>query len=225
MIKRLDWDCTFFQIEIGEINFENKFHIANADKFDLLYVKSNNNFHIDIINFENKFEEEKIVYEKNLQFQNGESLNLQSINDINYNINDLYKLALESGKHSRFKLDSNFQNKKFEELYYLWIDNSVLKTIANDVLVYKLDEKIIGFVTYKIAAKIATIGLIAVDADFQGKGVGKSILMFLENQLLLNNIEKLRIPTQKSNIAACKFYENQHYKIQETVYIKHYWKK
>ncbi len=83
-------------------------------------------------------------------------------------ISQLNELAFESGKHSRFLKDRFFGVDKFKELYQKWVENSLNGKFANDVLIYKSDDEIKGFVTYKIKNGFAQIGLIAVSPKAQG---------------------------------------------------------
>ncbi|MCZ8144475.1 GNAT family N-acetyltransferase [Flavobacterium sp.] len=223
--KRLDWDSDFFGFEIGEISFSSDESIGNSENFKLLVIKSGNDFEVLIDGFENCFSEIKIVFEKELSLINSQNTSIYPIDETEYDINDLYELAYESGKKSRFVLDKNFKNENFKKLYRKWVDNSISKEIAEDVLIYKENKQIMGFVTYKINESFGTIGLIAVSAAHQGKGIGNKLLSFVENRIFSNGITKLVIPTQLSNNTACNFYKKQNYTIQQKLFIKHYWKK
>ncbi len=225
MINRLDWDSNFFEIEIGELICQEYFNLENAESFDLFYIKSNKDFELEINNFENTFSENKVVFSKNLNFSETSKNNIFSVNKIDFKIEEIYELAYESGKFSRFFLDNNFNIEKFKELYKKWVDNSISKLFADDLFVYQEDNNTIGFVTYKIKNNIATIGLIAVSPNEQGKGIGGKLLNYLENFLIKSNINVLSIPTQENNITACKFYKKQGYNISDKTIIKHYWKK
>ena len=136
----------------------------------------------------------------------------------------IYKLAFESGKFSRFKLDNNFQQNEFEALYKIWVDNSFSKEIADEILVYKEQSAILGFITYKIIENYAIIGLLGVCYEQQGKGIGRKLLEAVENVLSDKQIKELRIPTQLQNEQACGFYTKLGYNIIEETTIKHYWK-
>ena len=136
----------------------------------------------------------------------------------------MYNLAFESGKYSRFKKDKKFSNQQFENLYIKWIDNSLDFNFADDILIYVEENKIVGFISYKIKNEEATIGLVAVLPNHQGKGIGKYLLQVVENELIKNDIKALNIPTQKENKEACSFYEKLEYKIKESITIKHFWR-
>jgi dTDP-4-amino-4,6-dideoxy-D-galactose acyltransferase len=225
IIKRLDWDSDFFGYEIGEIIFKNNINLKDSEKFELLVIKSNNDFELVLDGFKNNFSETKIIFEKELSLIHTENINIYSIDEIDYDRNELYELAYESGKHSRFILDKNFKTENFKKLYRKWVDNSISKEIAEDVIVYKEDNQTIGFVTYKTDQDYGIIGLIAVSSAHQGKGIGNRLLTYVENILYSKGIKKLIIPTQLSNNTACNFYKKQNYTIQKTQIIKHYWKR
>lgn len=225
MIKKLQWDSDFFNLNIGEIDVKNFRDAVNFADFNLLYLHSTADFDLEIDGFHDSFSEEKVVFRKSLSSVKYDSQNIHSVKKTDYNINDIYELAFESGKNSRFLLDKNFGREKFEDLYKIWIQNSIFKDFADDVLVYKLENDILGLLTYKATANNASVGLIAVSSAQQGKGIGAQLLNYLESVLVQNGVKNLSIPTQSGNLQACNFYTKTGYKISERIFIKHYWKK
>lgn len=229
-IHTLEWDSDFFNLKIGTIEVSSKSDensITTTEDFDLIYAKFEQNFDFEIVGFDKKFEEQKVIFGKFLEpFQIQENKNTSSFKASDtekYNL-DLYQLAFESGKFSRFKLDERFTQKQFEDLYKKWVDNSVSRVFADDVLVYQIEDKIVGFVTFKVHSDFATIGLIATHPEFQGQGIGKQLIKEVEQKLINTNCFELRIPTQESNLQACNFYSKLGYQIIESTTIKHYWK-
>ncbi|GGD22640.1 GNAT family N-acetyltransferase [Flavobacterium orientale] len=223
-VKRLDWDSDFFNLEVGEliIDTSDAFELGN---FDLIYVRSNEKKEIELNGFEKTYSETKVIYQKRIVNSNPINNQVIELSETNYSIIELNQLAFESGNHSRFKLDNRLDNRKFEELYELWVKNSINKSFADEVFVYLHEIKIAGFVSYKVVHDYATIGLIAVSKAFQGKGIGKELLFKVENELVEKGINELRIPTQEENHQACGFYEKLGYKKFETTNISHYWRK
>lgn len=222
--NKLKWDSDFFNIKVGEIINPDTNFIVLKEKFDLIYLKSEKNCEAKIEGFVNSFTETKVLFSKLMDQKREINQNVFSISETNFKKDDLYNLAFESGKMSRFNLDKKFGRTKFEELYTKWIDNSINKIFADDVLVYKENEQTLGFVTYKIEIDFATIGLIAVDSLSQGKGIGGKLIDAVENILISNGVFKLLIPTQLENTNACSFYKKKEYEISQTTVIKHYWK-
>ena len=224
MIKKLEWDSEFFSLNVGKLDDANFSDALNFADFDLLYLNSKEDFDLEIDGFTKSFSEEKVVFIKSLSSVECDSQNIYSLKETDYNINVIYELAFESGKNSRFLLDSKFGIEKFKDLYKRWIDNSISGGFADDVLVCKIENDIVGLLTYKTSGNTATVGLIAISSSQQGKGIGRKILNYLESLLFENRIKKLLIPTQSGNLQACKFYTKSGYSISEGIFIKHYWK-
>lgn len=224
-IKRLDWDSAFFGFEVGEGELSTDY--SEASNFDLLVIKQKKEEDIFLFEFEKMFQETKIIYEKKLTSVELDPF-YDSIKDFDEEVIDkseLYLLAFESGRYSRFKLDPKIPQEKFELLYSKWVDNSVDKKIADKLFYIRNSQEVIGFVTLKNNDFFSTIGLIAVSKNYQGKGLGKGLLLKAENYCITQNIFNLKIPTQKENILACHFYEKMGYAVNDEVIIKHYWKK
>jgi ribosomal protein S18 acetylase RimI-like enzyme len=218
MIQKLNWDSDFFGFEIGELIDDDS--LNDAQNYKLIILKNKDN-HIN--NFENTFTETKVVFSKKL-VQNEINFDVLDVDNQPLKASDLYPLAYESGKYSRFLLDKNFEENQFKELYKKWIDNSLNKQFADKIFYIKESDIIVGFVSIKKHESFATIGLIAVNATQQGKGIGKKLIQKAENYCAENAIFELRIPTQKENIQACNFYKKNDYTIFEETIIKHYWK-
>ncbi len=225
IIKHLDWDSSFFNKKIGLLelfNDSNFFEIQND--FDLIYVVSDKDIAIEIKDYKQSHSENKIVFSKKI-FQKNDSTDANIFLVLEDSIKEeIYELAFESGKFSRFKLDPNFDQLEFEKLYRKWVDNSFNNEFADSVLVYKEQNKILGFVTYKVWDKYATIGLIGVCLKHQGKGIGKKLMQSVEMDLANKGLDELRIPTQLQNEMACRFYTKMGFVILEKKILKHYWK-
>lgn len=224
MINQLDWDSKFFELQIAECFIDNQ-SVINVEKtYDLIYVFSNSDKDINLPGYSESYKENKIVYIKDLDKNQLDCENILSFSSTNFSREQLYKLSFESGKYSRFKKDKKFSIQQFENLYKRWIDNSLDFGFSDDILVYVEEKKIIGFISYKIKNNEATIGLVAVLPNYQGKGIGKKLLQFVENELIKNDIKVLNIPTQKENLEACSFYEKRGYKVKQSIIIKHFWR-
>ncbi len=226
-IVKLDWDSDFFSLEVGELELSSNDRTFEPQAaFDVLYVKQNQEHDLTIPNFKETFSEIKVVFSKLINADKKLIYNqeIKSFQETTLDKESIYELAYESGKYSRFKLDPNFDSHKFKILYKTWVDNSLNKKYADDVLVFILDAKIVGFVTYKINTDFAVIGLIAVNSNFQGKGIGSKLLNAVESHLIKNNIPELRVPTQFQNTTACQFYTKMGFSIKSQLIIKHYWK-
>ena len=224
-IKQLQWDSDFFNKKIGELspNEAIKVPFNLTQDYDLIIIKKNQDFSCEIDGYEKTFEETKILFEKKLSFDNINEIIIEDTDFQNKPPEDFYDLAYESGKYSRFKLDLNLKNK-FQDIYKKWVDNSLNKTFAEKVFYIHSEDTINGFVTLQRDGNTAKIGLIAVNPNFQGKGIGTKLLQAAEYYAIKNNMDKMLIPTQKENILACNFYKKNGYSVKEETIIKHYWK-
>jgi ribosomal protein S18 acetylase RimI-like enzyme len=225
MIKILEWDSSFFNRRIGllDLNYGSP-NFEDLNDWDLIYIIHDEDFTLDINKFNKTYSETKVVFSKMIiESKNIIDKNI-SVAKKNDNKKQIYNLALESGKFSRFNLDTNFKKAEFKKLYQKWVDNSFNKEFADAVLVYKNENEMVGFVTYKILVDFATIGLIAVSPLYQGKGIGRKLINAVEMELINRQIVELRIPTQFQNEIACEFYLKLGYKIIEKKIVKHYWR-
>ncbi|MEM7086960.1 MAG: GNAT family N-acetyltransferase [Bacteroidota bacterium] len=225
-VRPLSWDSAFFNLKIGELQLEKDntmFVIPEA--FDLIYVRSSKEIVIDLPKYSGTYSEIKIVFEKSELTTNTRlSPGISDVFNTEFKLEDLYDLAFESGKYSRFSMDPLFTEAHFRKLYRTWIDNSMNKTFADGFLVYQADEEICGFVTYQIKGTKAVIGLIATSRERQGQGIGTQLIKGVESQLVAAGITTLQIPTQLKNEGACNFYKKLGYSPIKTTYLKHYWR-
>lgn len=224
MIKEyLNWDSDFFKINIWKITSENILDI-NGISFDngLTYFFSKD----QISEFDPYLKDVKITYRKKIP-TNTIHVYDQCIHSIfNKNIisDQLLNLTYQSGEYSRFNKDLNLPQRKFFELYKLWISNSVKGILSDEVLVYEVNEDIVGFITMKNINSVCKIGLIAVDTTKRGMGIGKKLMNAVDLWAFKNNCKEVVVETQEENLVACNFYEKLDFVINKKDYIYHIWK-
>lgn len=228
MINRLNWDSVFFNIQVGELVIDSATEIdfSASIYYDFIVVKQEVEKLISISGFDCIFQESKVVFVKNLEQQAPRKIPDFVLDSDSTSIQnqELYPLAYESGKFSRYNLDSNFTQFQFQDLYQKWVDNSINKSFADKIFFIKDNDIIQGFVTIKKNNNQASIGLIAVSEHQQGKGFGSILIKAAEDYCISENIFNLLIPTQKENVPANNFYSKLGYSIENHTIIKHYWK-
>lgn len=240
-IERLDWDSCNFKLKTGNVVIELPDNLnslilgeiiekilltAEEEQYKLLYFRLPYDLHIPnpissdrrILLVDIKVIYAKVFVEKPLNIIDKHIENYTSC-QIN---KELLELAFESGKYSRFKLDPNFPSGIFEKIYSTWIDRSVKKEIADNVLIYRSEGEILGMLTYFVEADIATIGLIAVSQSHQGKNIGSILLLSMES-ILYGKVKMIQVATQKQNLKACSFYEKNQFLVKEETNIYHIW--
>lgn len=216
MIHKLDWDSDFFGITIGRSDFdcasvtdlETMLAQKKQSGYDLLYVFLNtppDSACADWFRLNGgMLVDEKVIYEKRVPVSAVAHANVSEYTGAM--TQELCKLALESGHSSRFKIDPKL-NHKFEAFYTVWMQKSVDKILADKIFVYRDNGNICGFVTIKVKERIGQIGLIAVDEQVRGRGIGKALIAACDRWLIGNGITKHQVVTQLQNTGACALYE------------------
>ena len=219
-LEKLDWDSEFFGFPVGKVTItgelKNIEDLINPIPFRLLYVFSN-----QILNIESVITSKMITYGRTLENNsyNGRS---EFYSD-RASISTLFNLAFLSGKYSRFCIDPNITEAKFKELYSQWVVNSVNKSFADEIIVRKINDEIVGMITVKKRGEIGQIGLFAVGNEFQGKGIGCDLILCGMQYLQKVGCKEVTVQTQKENMNACRFYEKLDYKIYNEEYVYHCW--
>lgn len=104
--------------------------------------------------------------------------------------------------------------------YALWAEKAVLGTFDHQcLLVMDSLGQPAGFVTLRdLQDGSARIGLLAVFPDAQGKGIGSSLMSAAKQWCHGHGLQRLRVATQMSNIAALRLYIRSGASIESTAY-------
>lgn len=228
-INYLPWDSKFFNLKIGKIIckkydielINNSIESWGQKGYDLIYFIINDKIDKKLILKKYLFDQ-KVTFYKNINdsLKKPKKIKQYKKSEIDPK---LYKLAIQSGKYSRFKKDSNFKFNQFKNLYKTWIRKSVKKIIADNVYVYKKNKSIQGMITIKIKNNSGKIGLISVDKNSRSSGIGSKLINSAEYSLLEKGINRISVDTQMDNIAACKFYKKNGYIIESINNYYHIW--
>jgi dTDP-4-amino-4,6-dideoxy-D-galactose acyltransferase len=232
-LDKLNWDTDFFGFNVGflrgsiqsEKEQEEVIEILEKTKTKLAYYASA--ITLPAIFFTLKKVDVKFVDEKTTFFKKIDSTrNTDSavVSADNFkNLDVLRHLSILSGRFSRFNVDKNIPNEKFEELYLLWLKNSLNKKIAKEVLLYVYEEEIAGFVTLGEKNGRGDIGIIAVAEQYQGKGIGRKLMQSAEHWFLKNGYTEMQVVTQGSNLEAKQLYTKTAFQIESVEFFYHIW--
>jgi len=239
MIEVLEWDSQFFGYPVGRLIINKD--LVDFDLFEVLCEKANCFNLVYVYLSEGQFIEEKnclahnvffvdqkIVYQKELfggiekineNFGKAESIiGLEDYKELSY-------LALLSGKYSRFKKDKNFNKREFERLYIKWLRNSINGTYADECYAIKNEKEIYqGLITCKKNNSSLHIGLIAVNPEAQGKGLGTVLIKRVEQYAKKKHIKSIMVTSQLDNIEACRFYEKSGFVKKKQYNVYHKWR-
>jgi dTDP-4-amino-4,6-dideoxy-D-galactose acyltransferase len=234
MIRPLEWDSNFFGIKTGRLDTENRttaeiisqLKSFKKSTFQLIYVFTLHNEAgpgKEIIKAGGRLVDEKVTYSMNISgFVPPLSVFIRSCMGAEMD-RDLESLAIESGKYSRFRTDGQIPRKKFEELYRLWMKNSLNGTFAKEVFSYEEDGKKLGMVSIDIRQGEGWIGIIAVNEAFRGRSIGKNLIHAAVGFCRDNNVSILNVQTQAENKVSCSFYERIGFRIRNVEDVYHVW--
>jgi dTDP-4-amino-4,6-dideoxy-D-galactose acyltransferase len=226
--ERLAWDSGFFGRDISRLNVREELTSRQLEEMcgdfegDLLYFFSDREQAGTMPGM--KLVDRKVIYTKDLKEGTGGPAD-PHISAISRMSRKLFELACLSGQHSRFKLDAELASR-FTDMYRLWIERSVDRQIADEVLGYFEGdrEEPSGFVSVKKSGDTAVVGLIAVDEARQGKKIGQALMQAAEEWAMQNRCSHAEVATQLDNTQACRFYIRCGYHIKDIQYIYHYHK-
>jgi dTDP-4-amino-4,6-dideoxy-D-galactose acyltransferase len=226
------WDSTFFGFPVGSLLVDdevetaklNELLIKAKEQFRLLYLVTSERDQVNLNGFTKNvsYIDERIIFEKEVDSKVNKPDNSVIEFTKEEEPTSLYKLAFESGKYSRFKMDGHFTKDQFEKLYCMMVDNAMQKNYADKIFVKK-SESIEGFVTVKKVKEHLNIGLIGVAPEFQGTGVGYRLMNRVEIYAAEIEAKKISVLTQKLNEDAIRFYKKNGFLEASHECIFHLW--
>ncbi|MFN8207841.1 MAG: GNAT family N-acetyltransferase [Bacteroidales bacterium] len=138
-------------------------------------------------------------------------------------IPELENLAIQTSHMSRFRIDPCFPSGSADRLYIKWMENSLNKQLANEVLVYRENQSILGMITLSLKQDTGIIGLLGVDTEQRGKNIGSELVDASEDFISGKGVQQLEVVTQMANTGACRFYEKTGFVLFKVVNIYHFW--
>ncbi len=125
----------------------------------------------------------------------------------------LREIASSIFRFNRFFNDPLIPVKKANEMFALWIENSVRGIAADETLVYRDKEKILGFVTLQNKGHIPLIG---VAPHAQGKGIARTLLHAALHSFQKRGVFAADIETQLQNVPAVRSYTAAGFRITDS---------
>lgn len=228
-----EWDTNFFGFRVIKIkeDFLNENPVKKLKDLyhknvKLAYYSSGNS---DFERLKNNFYDVTLVYTRIPIIKEVKTLTKVHPNISSYECSspskEIISLARLAGKEGRFGRDSRISDEIYNEIFKQWITNSTNRTIADDVLVYKVEGKVVGFGTIKIDGENGYAPLFAVNRKFEGKGVSFALMRAIENSLIENNCKYLVSGTQKINSKALTSFKRFGFEFQAHENVYHLWKK
>lgn len=224
----LEWDSNFFGMRIAKAVVSSKEDVVALSQhekdlrnlFDLVYIFSEPVIDIPFGNA--RLVDRKAVFTLSPpeHFEANPTITSWDSPEVS---DALVSLALVSGRYSRFKLDRNLPAGSYERLYTRWIEQSVNKAIASDVFCYMMDGGPRGLLTLDFRDGQGVIGLVAVDEEYQHRGIGKALVKHAVSYVYEHQGVGLRVATQMDNELACRLYSGCGFSLESVTKIWHWW--
>jgi len=232
-VKYLDWDSNFFGYPVARVDLDHfgtdridsLFKQIALEKFRLTYFfvpsdeKELNQYFSEKgallvdqkTTFSKSTENHKVISQSIVEFQG-------------VDVNEKLKgLVLQAGLYSRFRTDKNFIANEYERLYLEWLSKSIRKEIALKIFVALYDSETIGLTTLGEKYKHADIGLVSIDVNFRGLGLGCDLIKSADTAAFNLGFNEIKVVTQLQNRPACRLYEKCNFHIENITNIYHYW--
>jgi len=232
-LEPISWDSLFFGYTVAQIVFdlsgngelENLIQDIKNKGIRLTYFfvpPSNHELNKNIVKKGGVLVDQKTLFSKTVQAHSEFQNKIVEFGDTIPN-EKLIELGLHAGLFSRFRTDKKFKNKEFERLYTQWLVNSVNKTIALRTILALFENNVVGLLTLGEKNNYADIGLVAVENNFTGKGIGTDLINFADNLAFEMKFKELKVVTQLQNTKACSLYEKCNFKIENITNVYHFW--
>jgi ribosomal-protein-alanine N-acetyltransferase len=97
-----------------------------------------------------------------------------------------------------------------------WTEESFLGelaevSISRDVSVAISDSEIVGYASFRYVGKQGDVNTVAVSKAHQGKGIGTTLMDWLESKAALRNVREIFLEVRSDNEVAIKMYDARGY--------------
>jgi dTDP-4-amino-4,6-dideoxy-D-galactose acyltransferase len=233
-ILQLEWDSQFFGYPIVKVVLDHDgleklgsiIHLLQGKRIRLAYIFVPPDLS-ELNNSVSKIAgavliDRKVEYSKPAELHGPISSLISEFSGKKIN-HSLLSLVLQSGQYSRYKTDPNFINNEYERLYTEWLLKSIDKTLAKKNLIAKIGSNIAGITTVGEKEDSAEIGLVAVDRQHRGKGLGRDLITAADTFAFESGFRKIKVVTQLDNKEACRLYEKCSFSVENVTNIYHLW--
>jgi dTDP-4-amino-4,6-dideoxy-D-galactose acyltransferase len=141
-------------------------------------------------------------------------------------IGRLRSIAASAHRDSRFYRDGHFPEKRCDDLYSTWIEQSC-GADGTQVFVAEFEQRAAGYVSCHAAdhatAGEGSIGLLGVADDARDRGFGRNLVLHALEWFRNRSIPSVTVVTQGHNVAAQRLYQKAGFTTRSEQLWYHYW--
>lgn len=134
------------------------------------------------------------------------------------------KVAESCFRWSRFHLDPRIPDGLANLVKRRWVESCIDGSRGDEMYIVHLGNQPVGFLAAMRASDdlggAAVIDLIGVSPDFQGRGIGQSLVRRFEEDWS-DGCRSLHVSTQAANLSSIRFYERQGFQVCGSEYVLH----
>jgi ribosomal protein S18 acetylase RimI-like enzyme len=233
----LSWDSSFFGFRIGRVHADALdegqvaqldawaqdnlvrclYFQARSDDPTTVLVAESNQFHlVDVrITFVHQFRGQPLSPSPNA--------NIRRV--LPSEVGILREIALDSYRESRFYFDRRMARERVSALYETWIVKSCNGYADVVFVAHDSDQRPIGFVSCDLSReqKDGSVGLIGVNQDFRGQGVGTALVQQALLWCFQRGMNNVRVVTQARNVEAQRLYQRNDFVTEDVHLWYHKW--
>lgn len=219
--EKLEWDTKFFKQDVykAEVNSAADINeaIARSTKGSMVYAISQ----VDIPEFKPELMDHRLTFAVDLnpdetyRYADG----IVDYDGSNFPKNDMERLTIACGVHSRFRIDKKVNPKLVDEMYRIWLNNAITQDQFH-IMGKILDNQMVGFHMLKFFPTYLRMDLLGVDERFQGRGIAKELIFAGFALARKHNLPQVQLFTQAENPAGF-LYRKLGFKVTEEKYIYH----
>jgi dTDP-4-amino-4,6-dideoxy-D-galactose acyltransferase len=231
----LQWDSDFFQKRIGRVitcnmseneafrvdiwaaeqHIDCLYYLADGSLSSSAWVAENHGFHLMDL---------RVTYQIDLKNVKSD-LPMRSIRQATaVDLPTIKQMAGEFHSVSRFFSDDHFERILCKQLYELWIERDF---IEHDRYLWMSEDQgqITGYTSASIdqSGKAAEIGLVGVNPNWRGQGIGWNLQLGILQQLKTLGVNHVEVVTQGRNISAQNLYSKSGYVLKSIDLWYHKW--
>ena len=215
MYKKREWESSFFKREIVDIAWEENNNLLHSSALVTTKLKAQDYKKIDhLLSLDFKYCEGEVHFLKDVK-GHSDKLNFSiakhsDFNEISQIVSGLYEF-------SRFRAPWFTENER-DSFYAEWIRKAILGSFDDCCIILKDSNNgpIKGFVTIKLNNSTSKIGLLGVNPENRGQGIGTELLAALEQYCISKLIKSISVATQISNLQAINLYIKNGYHVAST---------
>ncbi|NVK74114.1 MAG: GNAT family N-acetyltransferase [Oceanospirillaceae bacterium] len=203
---KLEWDSSFFEKNIYMFEPSANLSVFDSKGAELVYSKvRSDNYQIisKLCDLGFEYVEGELEFFDEIESSTTDDSNIRLARKDDYK--SLSTLISARFNQSRFR-EPWFTANQREQFYAVWLKNAIDGSFDDACLLYEVDKTIMGFVTVKVDEDRLRIGLIGVNSDFQGKGIGSRLIRAAHRYGYSQKCKEIIVSTQSSNVQAVNLY-------------------